>query len=165
MIADRFGDAAAVLHRAGRGIALYGVVAVLLMIGGLKFTAIEIAALENLIPPTPWLAWLYPAFGKAGASYLLGLIEIIAGLLLAVSPWSPLARAAGGLLSSLIFIVTCSLLLALPIGEPAAGGLPALNGLGQFLIKDVVLLGVALVTAADGLADLARGSGARAAPS
>ena len=139
MIADRFGDAAAVLHRAGRGIALYGVVAVLLLIGGLKFTAIEIAALENLIPPTPWLAWLYPAFGKAGASYLLGLIEIIAGLLLAVSPWSPLARAAGGLLSSLIFIVTCSLLLALPIGEPAAGGLPALNGLG--------------------------GSGARAAPS
>ena len=105
------------------------------------------------------------AFGKAGASYLLGLIEIIAGLLLAVSPWSPLARAAGGLLSSLIFIVTCSLLLALPIGEPAAGGLPALNGLGQFLIKDVVLLGVALVTAADGLTDLARGSGARAAPS
>ena len=158
MIVDHLGSAAAILQRAGRGIALYGVVAVLLLIGGLKFTAVEIAALENLIPPTPWLAWLYPAFGKAGASYLLGVIEIIAGLLLAVSPWSPVARAAGGLLSSVIFIVTSSLLLALPVGEPSAGGFPALNGLGQFLVKDVVLLGVALIIAADGLAALARGS-------
>ena len=71
-----------------------------------------------------------------------------------------LQRALGG-----GSVARASLLLALPIGEPAAGGLPALNGLEQFLIKDVVLLGVALVTAADGLADLARGSGARAAPS
>ena len=108
MIVAHLGSAAAILRRAGRGIALYGVVAVLLLIGGLKFTAVEIVALENLIPPTPWLAWLYPAFGKAGASYLLGVIEIIAGLLLAVSPWSPVARAAGGLLSSVIFIVTSS---------------------------------------------------------
>ena len=158
MIVAHLGSAAAILRRAGRGIALYGVVAVLLLIGGLKFTAVEIVALENLIPPTPWLAWLYPAFGKAGASYLLGVIEIIAGLLLAVSPWSPVARAAGGLLSSVIFIVTSSLLLALPVGEPSAGGFPALNGLGQFLVKDVVLLGVALIIAADGLAALARGS-------
>jgi uncharacterized membrane protein YkgB len=155
--------AVTVLHRVGRGIALYGVVAVLLLIGGLKFTAAEIAALENLIPPTPWLAWLYPVFGKAGASYLLGVVEIIAGLLLAISPWSSLAKAAGGLLASLIFIVTSSLLLALPVGEPSAGGLPALNGLGQFLIKDVVLLGVALSVAADGLADLTRESHTRAA--
>ena len=155
--------AVAVLHRVGGGIALYGVVAVLLPIGGLKFTAVEIAALENLIPPTPWLAWLYPVFGKAGASYLLGVIEIVAGLLLAVSPWSSVAKATGGLLSSLIFVVTSSLLLALPIGEPSAGGFPALNGLGQFLIKDVVLLGVALSVAAEGFADLAQGSDAHAA--
>ena len=137
--------------------------AVLLLIGGLKFTAFEIAALEMLISPTPWLAWLYPAIGKAGASYLLGVIEIVAGLLLALSPWSPLAKVTGGLLSSLIFVVTCSLLLTLPIWEPAAGGFPFLSILGQFLIKDVTLLGVAMTITADGLADLAHQSDARAA--
>jgi hypothetical protein len=34
----------AVLRQMGRGIALYGIVAILLLIGGLKFTAVEIAA-------------------------------------------------------------------------------------------------------------------------
>jgi uncharacterized membrane protein YkgB len=97
----------------------------------------------------------------AGASYLLGVTEIGAGLLLALSPWSPLTRVAGGALSSLIFAVTSSLLLARPVWEPAAGGFPFLGILGQFLIKDVTLLGVALTITADGLADLAHRSEAR----
>ena len=57
------------LQRFGRAIALIGVIAPLLLIGGMKFTQVEIDALKPLIGGTPWLAWMYPVFGEAGASY------------------------------------------------------------------------------------------------
>jgi hypothetical protein len=84
------------LIRAGRIIAFAGVVLPLLLIGGMKFTAVEIEALKPLISLTPWLAWMYPVFGEAGASYLLGVIEIATALLLLASPWSAIAGVTGG---------------------------------------------------------------------
>ena len=137
---------------AGRAIALLGVILVLLMIGGLKFTQIEIDGLKPLISGTPWLAWMYPVFGEAGASYLLGVVEIATALLLCAAPWSARAGVAGGALGALTFLVTTSLLLPLPVWEQASGGFPALNELGYFLIKDITLLGVSLVVLGESLA-------------
>lgn len=139
------------LNKASRTIALSGVVLSLLMIGLLKFTQIEAQVLVPLISGTPWLAWLYPAFGETGTSYLLGVVEILTALLLIVSPWSARAAIAGGLLAALIFFTTVSMLLVLPIWEAGSGGFPWLNFLGTFLIKDVALLGVSLVILAEGL--------------
>ncbi|WP_287285595.1 DUF417 family protein [Mesorhizobium sp.] len=47
-------------------------------------------------------------------------------------------------MAALIFLVTRSIMVALPIWEPTLG-FPALGPAGQFLIKDVALLGIALV--------------------
>ncbi len=132
------------IERIGRAVALAGVVLPLGLIGLLKFTQIEIEMLKPLIGGTPWLAWLYPVFGEAGASYFLGVVELITAVLLAVSPWSARAGIAGGAIASLTFAVTVSIMLALPVWEAASGGFPWLNPLGSFLIKDVVLLGVSL---------------------
>src|SRR5581483_3574769 len=97
----------------------------LLLIGGLKFTSVEVEALKPLIGGTPWLAWLYRAFGEFGASYLLGLVEIATALLLLAAPWSPRAGVLGGGLGALTFLVTTSLLFALPVWEARLGGFPA----------------------------------------
>jgi uncharacterized membrane protein YkgB len=140
------------LQRVGRCIAMIGVVLPLLLIGGLKFTAVEIEALKPLISGTPWLSWLYPVFGEAGASYFLGIVELTAAALLLASPWSPRAALAGGALAALTFLVTSSLIAVMPVWEAKAGGFPALNLAGQFLIKDVALLGIALVVMGEGLA-------------
>jgi reactive chlorine resistance protein C len=44
-----------------------------------------------------------------------------------------------------MFVITLSFLFSTPGWEPSLGGFPALSGaVGQFLIKDVVLLGAAL---------------------
>ena len=137
------------LETIGRVIALTGVVLPLLMIGLLKFTQIEIEALKPLISGTPWLAWLYAAFGEAGASYLLGVVEIFTAVLLIVSPWSARAAIVGGLLGAATFAVTVSTMFALPTWE--GGEFPLLNALGSFLIKDVALLGVSLLILADGV--------------
>jgi reactive chlorine resistance protein C len=143
------------LIRAGRIIAFAGVVLPLLLIGGMKFTAMEIEALKPLISLTPWLAWMYPVFGEAGASYVLGVIEIATALLLLASPWSAIAGVIGGALAALTFLVTSSIMFAFPIWDPGLG-FPALGPAGQFLIKDIALLGVALVVIGESLARFLR---------
>ncbi|MFA4938856.1 DUF417 family protein [Brevundimonas sp.] len=129
----------------GRPIALAGVVLPLALIGALKFTQFEIEALKPLISGTPWLAWLYPVFGPAMTSYLLGVAELITAALFIASLWSARAGIFAGLLGSAIFTVTVSTLLAMPIWLDDIGGFPWLNPTGQFLIKDVALLGVSLL--------------------
>jgi uncharacterized membrane protein YkgB len=139
---------------AGRALALAGVVLPLFLIGILKFTQIEIDALKPLISGTPWLSWLYPVFGETGASYLLGTVELFTVVLFIASPWSARAGVAAGALGTLTFAVTVSTMFALPIWEESLGSFPWLNALGQFLIKDVALLGVSIIVFGEGLARL-----------
>ena len=141
--------------RAGRALALAGVVLPLLLIGGLKFTSLEIEGLKPMIGGTPWMSWLYRVFGEVGASYLLGSVEIVTALLLVASRWSARAGVAGGLLASVLFLGTCSMFASMPVWERTLGGFPALSGVGQFLIKDVALLGISLTILGENLARLA----------
>lgn len=136
---------ASAMQRIGYAVALLGIVLPLLLIGGLKFTQLEVDALRPLISGTPWLAWMYPVLGETGASWLLGGVEIGAALLLVASIQWPKAGVAGAAIAAGTFLVTSSLLLTLPVWEASLGGFPALNALGQFLIKDIALLGVSLL--------------------
>ena len=77
---------AGMIQRAGRIVALAGVVLPLLLIGGLKFTQFEIEALKPMIGSTPWLSWMYAVLGEARTSYLLGVVEITTALLFIASP-------------------------------------------------------------------------------
>ncbi|CAH2396307.1 DUF417 family protein [Mesorhizobium ventifaucium] len=152
----RINQAGYQLAAVGRAVTLLGVVLPLLLIGILKFTAIEIEALRPFVENTPWLAWLYPAFGSAGASYFLGVVELATAFLLIASVRSVWAGLIGGAIGSVIFALTSSQMLTLPIWETGSGGFPFLNGLGAFLIKDVALLGVSLVILGGSLQQLDR---------
>ncbi|RYF54489.1 MAG: DUF417 family protein [Comamonadaceae bacterium] len=135
--------------KAGKAVALAGVVLPLALIGALKFTQIEIEALKPLISGTPWLAWLHTVLGEAGTSYLLGVVELITAVLFIASPWSPRAGLVAGALGTATFATTVSTILALPVWELPLGGFPWLNPLGSFLIKDVALLGISLYVMGD----------------
>jgi len=143
-----------VVSNYGRGIALIGVVLPLLLIGVLKFTPTEVEALKPIINGTPWLSWLYSAFGTDGASYVLGAFEIVTAGLLIASLWSARAGIIGGAMAALTFLVTSSTLFVLPIWEVQEGGFPFVNGLGQFLIKDIALIGISLLVLGDSLSRL-----------
>jgi uncharacterized membrane protein YkgB len=147
-------EATRALQRWSRAVLLAGVALPLLTIGGLKFTAIEVRALQPMIDGTPWLAWTFVVFGETTASRLIGTVEIVVALLLLASPLSPRAGVAGGTLASLIFLVTLSMFFALPVWEAGSGGFPALSGVGAFLVKDLALLGGSLVVASESLARL-----------
>jgi uncharacterized membrane protein YkgB len=85
-------------------------------------------------------------------SSLLGVVEIATGLLIALRPVWPLGSAIGSGLAVGTFLTTLTFLFTTPGWEPSLGGFPALSAMpGQFLLKDLVLLGVAIFTAGEAL--------------
>lgn len=138
----------------------YGLALVIAWIGALKFSAYEAQGIQPLVANSPLMSWLYDIFSVNTFSALLGILEIGTAVLLAVKPWLPRASAAGSVLAIGLFLATLSFLFTTPgAGETAAGGFPLLSSTGQFLVKDVVLLGVSVWTLADALAAVRRRDG------
>ena len=136
---------------AGRLLVRYGLVVVIAWIGALKYGTYEAAAIQPLIAHSPLLSWLYHIFSVRALAAVLGTAEIIAALLIALRPAWPRASAAGSAFGVLLFASTLSFLFSTP-GATAAGGFPVLSVLpGQFLLKDIVLIGAALWTLGDSL--------------
>ncbi len=142
---------AALLNRLGIYVTRYGLVIVLLWIGGMKFTAYEAEGIKPLVENSPLMSWLYSIFSVRGFSNLLGVAEIVVGLLIAVRPKAPVISAIGSLFAAGMFLGTVSFLLSTPGWEPEMG-FPALSVVpGQFVLKDLVLLGASLWTAGEAL--------------
>jgi uncharacterized membrane protein YkgB len=131
---------------AGRELARYGLVVVVGWIGLMKFTAYEAEGIRPFVANSPLLSWVYGPLGVRGFSAVLGGVEVAIALLIAARPLSPRASALGSTLAVGMFLTTLSFLLTTPgVWEPSLGGFPALSALpGQFLIKDLALLGIAL---------------------
>jgi uncharacterized membrane protein YkgB len=155
---DRLLAACPRLEQSGALLLRYSLVLVFAGFGYIKFFPFEAEALAPLFAASPVLGWLPDAFGAAGASRALGVAELTTAMLLAVRPISPRLSILGGLMSVATFATTLSLMLSLPIWEASAGGFPALNGIGAFLLKDAVLLAASIAVLAESLSAAARGS-------
>src|SRR5262245_16236027 len=136
------------VEAAGRELARYGLVVVVGWIGLMKFTAYEAEGISSYVANSPLMSWVYGFMSHRGFSGVLGVVEVAVALLIAARPFSPRASALGSALAVGMFLTTLSFLVTTPgVWEPSAGGFPALSGKpGQFLIKDLVLLGVSLWT-------------------
>jgi reactive chlorine resistance protein C len=144
---------APILNRLGIGILRYGLVIVLLWIGGMKFTAYEAAGIAPLEIHSPLMNWLYYLLGERNLSNLLGVVEIALGLGIALRYVAPLVSGIASLLSVGMFLTTLTFLFTTPGWEPTLGGFPGISAMpGQFLLKDIVLLGAAVFTASEALA-------------
>jgi uncharacterized membrane protein YkgB len=134
------------LEATGREVARYGLVVVIGWIGLMKFTAYEAEGISPFVANSPLMSWVYGMMSVRGFSAVLGVIEIAIALLIALRPFSPRASALGSVLAFGMFLTTLSFLVTTPgVWEASAGGFPALSALpGQFLIKDLALLGISL---------------------
>ena len=81
-------------------------------------------------------------------SAVLGVVEVAIALLIAARPFWPWASALGSALAVGMFLTTLSFLVTTPgVWEPSLGGFPALSHRpGEFLLKDLALLGISLWT-------------------
>ena len=134
------------VEAAGQQLARYGLVVVVGWIGLMKFTAYEAEGISPFVAHSPLMSWVYGLMSVRGFSAVLGVVEVAIALLIAARPFWPRASALGSALAVGMFLTTLSFLVTTPgAWEPSAGGFPALSALpGQFLIKDLALLGIAL---------------------
>jgi reactive chlorine resistance protein C len=152
-IDTRAGALPETLVRAGIWILRYGLVIVLLWIGGMKFTAYEAAGTAPLVTHSPLMSWAYYLLGERSFFNLLGVVEITVAVGIALRPLMPRVSGIASLLAVGMFLTTLTFLFTTPGWEPTLGGFPALSGpVGQFLVKDFVLLGAAVFTAGEALA-------------
>jgi uncharacterized membrane protein YkgB len=132
------------IQTAGEFVLRYGLVLILLWIGGMKFTAFEAAGIQPLVSSSPFLSWMYALLSVQAVSDLFGVVEISIAVMIALRPWAPKVCALGSAIAVMMFLTTLTFLFSLPGWEPSLGGFPALSSAGGFLVKDVVLLGTAV---------------------
>ena len=122
----------------------YGIVLILVWIGLMKFTTYESEGIRPFVENSPPFAWTYSVFGVQGMSNILGVVEIAIAILIAMRPWAPKVSALGSLAAAGMFLSTISFLVTTPQAWLPETGLLAISVPGQFLLKDVVLLGSSL---------------------
>ncbi len=164
MVEDRLVRVRVALEGAGAVLSRYGLVVILLLIGILKFTPAEADGIQPLVAAhSPFMSWMYFVLSKQGVSNFIGIIELLVALLLALRPISPRASFVGSLGAIATFLLTTSFLFTTPGAIELGHGVEILGGAGQFLIKDLVLLGASFWTAAEALRAADRKRGLRAA--
>ncbi len=136
--------------RFGQLVCRYGLVVVLAWIGVGKYVKMESRV---LIEHSPLMSWFYDFLSVGAVAAALGTMEIVAAGLIALRPIWPTMSAVGSALAVILFVGTLSFLFTTPgVVATHAGVLPVLSGMpGQFLLKDLVLIGVAIWTLGESL--------------
>ena len=147
--AHRSSRSQTLLERLGIQVSRYGLVVTLLLIGVLKFTAGEAQGIQPLVASSPLMFWLYRIFSLQTVSNLIGAIEIAVAALIALRPFSAKLSFIGSIGAIITFVLTVSFLFSTPGAFQFSHGFPLLGDAGQFLIKDLVLLGASIWTAAE----------------
>ncbi|KAB1926842.1 DUF417 family protein [Micromonospora noduli] len=123
----------------------------ILWIGALKFKPYEVENDEPLVTSSPLFSRLRARLGAEKLNRLIGVTEIALGSLIVAKPFAPRASAIGSFGATGMFVTTLSFLATTPEARQEGQGILSLSQLGQFLLKDTVLLGAALLTAAESL--------------
>ena len=147
--APRRSETRTLLERVGVHVSRYGLVVTLLLIGVLKFTAGEAQGIQPLVASSPLMFWLYRIFSLQTVSNLIGAIEIAVAVLIALRPLSAKLSFIGSIGAIITFSLTVSFLLSTPGAIQFSHGFLLLGDAGQFLIKDLVLLGASIWIAAE----------------
>jgi reactive chlorine resistance protein C len=102
----------------GTAMLRYGVVVMLLMIGSSKWTPTEAEAIGPWVTNSPFLSWIYRIASVQAGSEIIGIIEILAAVLIALRRWVPKATVIGSVMASGTFVVTLSFLATTPNQSP-----------------------------------------------
>ena len=140
------------LASAGSSVMRCGLATTLLWIGALKFKDYEVENAEVLVTASPLTSWFRDKLGAQKLGRLIGVAQMTMGSLIAARPVAPQASAVGSFGAAGLFLGTLSFLVTTPEAwREGPGGIRQPSVLGESLLKDTVLLGAALLTAAESL--------------
>ena len=139
------------LASVGFSVTRCGLATCFLWIGALKFKDYEVENAEPLVTASPLTSRLRQRLGAQELARLIGVTQITLGSLIAAKPFVPRASAVGSFGAAGMMLGTLSFLATTPEAWQDGQGMPQLSLLGEALLKDGVLLGASLLTAADSL--------------
>jgi uncharacterized membrane protein YkgB len=118
-----------------------GMIVMLLWAGSYKMTAPGAEGIVPLVSNSPLTSWQFQLFGPYIGSDLIGLTEITAAILFIAGYLNPNAGIVGGLITSVMFFTTSSMIITTPGATISIHGIRYMSFLGLFLFKDVICLG------------------------
>jgi uncharacterized membrane protein YkgB len=124
-----------------------GMIVMLLWAGSYKMTAPGAEGIIPLVSNSPLVSWHFKLFGPYIGSDTIGLTEITAAILLIAGYVKPKAGIVGGMITTLMFFTTSTMVLTTPGAMIAVHGIRYMrymSFLGLFLYKDVISLGASL---------------------
>ncbi len=169
------------LDQFGKKAVRFGIVVVFLWIGGLKFFAYEADGIVPFVANSPFMSFFYhhPAAYKKhvnkegelipanrqwnienntyGFAYFLGTVLVVLAVLIALYKVVPLPSMIASVLIFIMTLGTLSFLITTPESwvlhlTDNDWGFPFLSGRGRLVIKDLVILGGAIVTMSESAA-------------
>jgi reactive chlorine resistance protein C len=121
-----------------------GMIVMLLWAGSYKMTAPGAEGIIPLVSNSPLVSWHFKLFGPYMGSDFIGLTEIIAAVLMIAGYFLPKAGIIGGLITSVMFFTTSTMIITTPGAITMVNGMGYMSFLGLFLFKDVISLGASV---------------------
>jgi uncharacterized membrane protein YkgB len=124
-----------------------GMIVMLLWAGSYKLTAPGAEGIIPLVSNSPLISWHFKLFGPYIGSDMIGCTEITAAILIIAGYVKPIAGIVGGMIATLMFFTTSTMLLTTPGAIIAVHGIRHMrymSFLGLFLFKDVIAFGASL---------------------
>jgi uncharacterized membrane protein YkgB len=121
-----------------------GMIVMLLWAGSYKMTAPGAEGIIPLVSNSPLISWHFKLFGPYVGSDIIGTTEIIAAILMITGYFKPKAGIVGGLIATLMFFTTSTMVITTPGSTVLVHGMRYMSFLGLFLFKDIISFGVAL---------------------
>src|ERR1700733_12800774 len=117
-----------------------GIIVMLLWAGSFKMTAPGAEGIIPLVSNSPLISWHFKVFGTYIGSDLIGLTQIIGALSIFNWYFKPQPGNVGGLISTVMFFVTSTMLITTPGAIIPVNGIGYMSFLGLFLYKDIISL-------------------------
>ena len=118
-----------------------GMIVMLLWAGAYKMTAPGAEGIAPLVEHSPLIWWHFKLFGPYIGSDIIGITEITAAIFYLVGYVKPKAGIVAGLITTVMFFTTSTMLITTPGSLTAVNGVKYMSFLGLFLFKDVIALG------------------------
>lgn len=126
---------------AGILIMILATIVIMIWLGIAKFFDFEAKAIQGLAGNHPLMSWMYNVFNYRTVSNIIGVSEIITGILLVIGLFKRRVLKWAGALMILTFVITTSFLFTTPGIFTIKEGLPVTD---FFILKDLVFLGLGI---------------------
>jgi len=128
----------------GQFILRYGLAIAFIWLGMLKLKNSEADYLKEVLSNSSLFSWMLSYITPYAFSQLIAYLQMMIGVAIAAKPVARKISFWGGVVASVILLISVSTLFTSGYVWQAPYGFPELSKLGQSILKDIILLGAAM---------------------